>query len=185
MNRLDNDWTEEDCDAAVEGFAALKRRLTDATELLNEARDAIDEARYPVWWEKWRSFLANAQKPSEHIDIADGLDDDPAEPIVLRNQAGEVIDGQTEVPGPAPNRLVDPRSVCGVLQRFLNDKSLTINWLRAELAKEGVIRRTDHERAVLAAWAEVPKETLYMWATHPSEHVRHVCRTEIARRGAR
>jgi hypothetical protein len=39
------------------------------------------------------------------------------------------------------------------------------------------------ERAVLDAWGAVSVDTLYMWATHPSEHVRNTCRAELARRG--
>ena len=45
--------------------------------------------------------------------------------------------------------------------------------------------RTEAEQAVLDAWSAVHTDTLYVWATHPSERVRNTCRAELARRGLR
>lgn len=42
--------------------------------------------------------------------------------------------------------------------------------------------RTEAEQTVLDAWGAVSDDTLYMWSTHPSEHVRNTCRAELARR---
>jgi hypothetical protein len=49
-----------------EDVAALEKRLAEATALLELARDAIDEACYPVWWEQWRAFLS---APCSHQGI--------------------------------------------------------------------------------------------------------------------
>lgn len=38
--------------------------LAEATALLELARDAIDEACYPVWWKRWRAFLSRAPAPA-------------------------------------------------------------------------------------------------------------------------
>ncbi len=46
-------------DNADAGRKAAESRLAATTELLELARDAIDESCWPVWWEKWRAFLAD------------------------------------------------------------------------------------------------------------------------------
>jgi hypothetical protein len=50
-------------------------------------------------------------------------------------------------------------------------------------AHSAMVARTRVEQAVLDAWGEVHTDMLHVWATHPSERVRNVCRAELARRG--
>ncbi len=55
---------------------------------------------------------------------------------------------------------VDPRSVCGVLHQYLNDKFMTIRELEKRLAKEGLNVVTDLDMAVLKACSNLDQERL-------------------------
>jgi hypothetical protein len=54
------DIAERELRETAEELERVRVRLEEATGLLDTASDAIDEACYPVWWERYRAFLSGA-----------------------------------------------------------------------------------------------------------------------------
>jgi hypothetical protein len=157
VTSLTQDLERERADRAalVEQAAYYKRRANAATELLELARDAINEECYPVWWERWRAFIEG--QPAAPTCTCLGCVDDtgcmfvqPAAPCDTCEDAGLKL---CPCPTAAPTRTEAEQAVldawAGMPDDFLGDMTRTcegpkrfkepfMKVLAAELARRGL-----------------------------------------------